>query len=514
MTDYESFKSWPFQEAKKILKSKQRDSKETIVFETGYGPSGLPHIGTFGEVSRTNMVRFCFEKLTGKKTKLIAFSDDMDGLRKIPDNIPNKEIIENFIDYPLTSVPDPFKKFASFGEHNNNMLQDFLNKFQLPFDFQSSTIAYKSGLFNETIKKILTNYQEIKNTVLPSLGEDRRKTYSPFFPIDKDTGQILQVNIEEINLDNFSVIHRRDNKNIETSVLDGHCKLQWKVDWAMRWVAFGVDYEMCGKDLTDSYSLSSKICRILGSQPPVNLIYELFLDNKGQKISKSIGNGISIDDWLKYSNQESLSLFMLQRPTTAKKLYFDIIPKNTDDYLNHLLKYSEDNSNADNPAWHIHKEEKIQFNTKVNFSLILNVISVCKTDDSNVILGLLKNYQSDFSNSELVILTNLISKGINYFNDFIKPNLKFKKPSKEELEVLNHVYDKIQTLDSHSTADEFQTAIFTVGKESAYKENIKDFFKLIYEVVFGQDNGPRLGSFIKIYTKDKTLNLIKSKLNV
>ena len=217
--DYESFKSWPFQEAKKILKSKQRDSKETIVFETGYGPSGLPHIGTFGEVSRTNMVRFCFEKLTGKKTKLIAFSDDMDGLRKIPDNIPNKEIIENFIDYPLTSVPDPFKKFASFGEHNNNMLQDFLNKFQLPFDFQSSTTAYKSGLFNETIKKILTNYQEIKNTVLPTLGEDRRKTYSPFFPIDKDTGQILQVNIEEINLDNFSVIHRRDNKNIETSVL-------------------------------------------------------------------------------------------------------------------------------------------------------------------------------------------------------------------------------------------------------------------------------------------------------
>ena len=337
MTDYESFKSWPFQEAKKILKSKQRDSKETIVFETGYGPSGLPHIGTFGEVSRTNMVRFCFEKLTGKKTKLIAFSDDMDGLRKIPDNIPNKEIIENFIDYPLTSVPDPFKKFASFGEHNNNMLQDFLNKFQLPFDFQSSTTAYKSGLFNETIKKILTNYQEIKNTVLPTLGEDRRKTYSPFFPIDKDTGQILQVNIEEINLDNFSVIHRRDNKNIETSVLDGHCKLQWKVDWAMRWAAFGVDYEMCGKDLTDSYSLSSKICRILGSQPPINLIYELFLDDKGQKISKSIGNGISIEDWLKYSNQESLSLFMLQRPTTAKKLYFDIIPKNTDDYLNHLL---------------------------------------------------------------------------------------------------------------------------------------------------------------------------------
>ena len=231
---YETFKSWPFQEAKKIQKSKQRDSKDTIIFETGYGPSGLPHIGTFGEVSRTNMVRFCFEKLTGKKTKLIAFSDDMDGLRKVPDNIPNKEIIENYIDYPLTSVPDPFKKFNSFGEHNNNMLQDFLNKFQLPYEFQSSTLAYSSGIFNETIKKILINYEEIKDVVLPTLGEDRRKTYSPFFPIDKETGKILQVNIEEINLDNSSVIYRHENKTMETSVLNGDSKLQWKVDWAMR----------------------------------------------------------------------------------------------------------------------------------------------------------------------------------------------------------------------------------------------------------------------------------------
>ena len=264
--NYEAFKSWPFQEAKKIQKSKQRESKETIVFETGYGPSGLPHIGTFGEVSRTNMVRFCFEKLTGKKTKLIAFSDDMDGLRKVPENIPNKEIIENYIDYPLTSVPDPFKKFDSFGEHNNNMLQEFLNKFQLPFDFQSSTLAYKSGLFNETIKKILINYEEIKDVVLPTLGEDRRKTYSPFFPIDKNTGKILQVNIEEINLENSSILYRHENKTTETSVLDGKSKLQWKVDWAMRWAAFEVDYEMCGKDLTDSYNLSSKISEIVFSR--------------------------------------------------------------------------------------------------------------------------------------------------------------------------------------------------------------------------------------------------------
>ena len=512
--DYEAFKSWPFQEAKKLQKNKQRQNKEIIVFETGYGPSGLPHIGTFGEVSRTNMVRFCFEKITGKKTRLIAFSDDMDGLRKVPENIPNKEIIENYIDYPLTSVPDPFRKFHSFGEHNNNMLQEFLNKFQLPFDFQSSTSAYKSGLFNNTIKKILNKYEEIKDTVLPTLGEDRRKTYSPFFPIDKETGKILQVNIEKINLENFTIIYKHNGKEVETSVLDGNCKLQWKVDWAMRWVAFGVDYEMCGKDLTDSYALSSKICNILGSPPPINLIYELFLDDKGGKISKSIGNGISIDEWLKYSNQESLSLFMLQRPTTAKKLSFDVIPKNTDDYLSHLSKYSENISNCDNPIWHIHKGSEVKFNSKINYSLILNVISVCKTDDADVILGLLRNYQSEFTESELKILTILISKGINYFNDFIKPSLKFKKPNQDEFQIIKNVLNKIESIHKDSTADEFQTAIFSVGKESIYKDDIKDFFKLIYEVVFGQDNGPRLGSFIKIYSKEKTINLINSKLNV
>ena len=329
MTDYNQFKSWPFVEAKKILKRiESNQKKKKIIFETGYGPSGLPHIGTFGEVLRTNMVRFCFEKLTGMETDLIAFSDDMDGFRKVPENVPNKEQLSKFLDYPLTSVPDPFEKFNSFGEHNNAKLVEFLNRFNLPFTFKSSTEAYKSGIFNETIKKILLNYEKILNVVLPTLGEDRRKTYSPFFPIDENTGKILQVPINEVNTDDFTISYIFEGKTHVKSVLDGHCKLQWKVDWAMRWAAFGVDYEMCGKDLTDSYVLSSKICRIIGSTPPENLIYELFLDENAEKISKSKGNGISIDDWLKYSIEESLAMFMYQRPTTAKKLYFDVIPKN------------------------------------------------------------------------------------------------------------------------------------------------------------------------------------------
>ena len=515
MTDYNSYKSWPFNEAKKIVKRfGENNTKEKIIFETGYGPSGLPHIGTFGEVLRTNMVRFCYEKLTGKQTDLIAFSDDMDGFRKVPDNIPNKEKLSKYLDYPLTSVPDPFDEFKSFGEHNNSKLKEFLNRFNLPFTFQSSTDAYKSGLFNDTIKKIIKNYNEIKNVVLPTLGEERRKSYSPFFPINEKTGKILQVPIEEVNYDDFTVSYYEDGELKSKSVLDGNCKLQWKVDWAMRWAAFGVDYEMCGKDLTDSYSLSSKICRIIGSKPPENLIYELFLDENAEKISKSKGNGISIDDWLKYSIEESLSMFMYQRPTTAKKLFFDVIPKNTDEYLSHVNKFNSDDQNADNPAWHIHKSVNPLYSSKINYSLILNVISVCKSEDPNVIFGLIKNYQKNFSEVEEDLINRMIDCGINYFKDFIQPNLKFKIPNSEELIILKEVVKKLKEVEPSADADEFQTVIFSVGKNSIYKENIREFFKLIYLVVFGQENGPRLGSFTKIYTKDKTLELFNSKLNV
>ena len=514
MTDYNQYKSWPFVEAKKILKRLDTEQpKKKIIFETGYGPSGLPHIGTFGEVLRTNMVRFCFEKLTGLETDLIAFSDDMDGFRKVPDNVPNKEQLSKYLDYPLTSVPDPFNKFNSFGEHNNAKLVEFLNRFNLPFTFQSSTEAYKSGVFNETIKKILLNYEKIINVVLPTLGEDRRKTYSPFFPIDENSGKILQVPVNEINTEDFTISYIHDGKTHVKSVLDGHCKLQWKVDWAMRWAAFAVDYEMCGKDLTDSYVLSSKICRIIGSKPPENLIYELFLDENAEKISKSKGNGISIDDWLKYSIEESLAMFMYQRPTTAKKLYFDVIPKNTDEYLSHLNKWQNEEL-PDNPSWHIHKNINPGYQSKINYSLILNLISVCKSNDPNVITGLIKNYQTSFNSVELDYINRMISCGINYFNDFIQPTLKFKIPNTEELSILKNVVLEINKIDANAEADEFQSAIFSVGKNSVFKDDIKSFFKLIYEVVFGQENGPRLGSFIKIYTKDKTIELFNSKLNV
>ena len=344
MTDIKS-NLWPFVEAKKILKRFNNLDKEYCIFQTGYGPSGLPHIGTFGEVLRTSMVIKAFKKLTDKKVKLFVFSDDMDGLRKVPKNIPNQNLISQHLEKPLSSIPDPFQEFDSFSEHNNNKLINFLEKFNFDFEFKSATQHYKDGVFNEGLESVLLNYEKILNIILPTLGKERRETYSPFLPICEQTGKVLQVKIEEINKKSNTLIykHPESNKKVETSIFDGHCKLQWKVDWAMRWYVLGIDYEMNGKDLIESFQLSNKINRIIGGRPPNNFTYELFLDQNGEKISKSIGNGISVDDWLEFSPRQSLELFMFQNPTRAKRLYFDVIPKMTDDFL----KYNKEYKNND-----------------------------------------------------------------------------------------------------------------------------------------------------------------------
>ena len=515
MTDYNSYKSWPFNEAKKIIKRfEKNNTKDKIIFETGYGPSGLPHIGTFGEVLRTNMVRFCYEKLTGKETDLIAFSDDMDGFRKVPDNIPNKEKLSNYLDYPLTSVPDPFELFKSFGEHNNSKLKDFLNRFNLPFSFQSSTDAYKSGLFNETIKKIIKNYDEIINVVLPTLGEERRKSYSPFFPISEITGKILQVPIEEINNEEFSVSYYEDGVLKSKSVLDGNCKLQWKVDWAMRWAAFGVDYEMCGKDLTESVDLASKICKALGKRSPVNLIYEMFLDEKGEKISKSVGNGISVEEWLRYGSPESLSLFMYQKPKSAKKLFFDVIPKTVDEYIAHSNGYEklDDQKKFDSPVWHIHSGKSSHFKSDITFNSLTNLVSICNTSDKKIIWGFVNQYDATISPNNNPGFDKLIDYSINFYNDFVLPNKKYLNVNNNTKIVFEDIKDVLTNkINKNTSAEDIQTLLYDVGKKHQF-ENLKDFFKLVYQVLLGQEQGPRLGSFIKLYGVEETIKIIDQKL--
>src|SRR5882672_8180193 len=377
----ENSNAWPFEEARKIVARLKKHPKDEVIFETGYGPSGLPHIGTFGEVARTTMVRHAFRVLTDDKikTRLIAFSDDMDGLRKVPDNVPNKEMLTQHLGKPLTKVPDPFGTHPSFGEHNNARLRAFLDTFGFEYEFMSSTQCYKSGLFDATLLKVLERFDSVMNIMLPSLREERAQTYSPFLPIDPKSGIVLQVPVLSHDAKRGTITYEEPEtqERFSVPVTGGRCKLQWKPDWAMRWVALGIDYEMAGKDLIDSVKLSGEICRALGAVPPEGFNYELFLDEKGQKISKSKGNGLTIDEWLRYASPESLSLFMYREPKSAKRLYFDVIPRNVDDYQQFLDGFPRQDPKQQlaNPVWHIHAGHPPKSDMPVTFQMLLTLVS-------------------------------------------------------------------------------------------------------------------------------------------
>jgi len=508
--------AWPFVEAKKILRERKSfiEKKGKIILQTGYGPSGLPHIGTFGEVARTSMVVNALHKITDVPKEIITFSDDMDGLRKIPDNIPNPKKLEENLHKPLTSVPDPFDKYSSFGEHNNEMLKNFLDQFNFSYSFKSSTQLYKSGYFNETLILILKNYKNIMNIIIPTLGKERQKTYSPFLPICPDSGKVLEIPILEIDEKNSKIIFDNSGKKLEKSILDGNCKLQWKVDWAMRWYAIDVDFEMYGKDLIESAILSTKIIKLLGKTNPSGFSYELFLDEKGEKISKSKGNGITIDQWLKYASPESLSLFMYQNPRRAKKLYKEIVPRAVDEYLDFIEKSKTQNKLQllMNPVWHVHNGKIPKENNIMSFSMLLNLVEASNSDKKDLLWKFVKKYKTDISEKNHTIFDSLISYAIKYYNDVIKKNKKYKKPNKEEKLALQALLKILDECTDQMNPEDIQTKIYAVGKENGYKENLRDWFKLIYEVVFGDENGPRMGFFISFFGVDETKELIKNKI--
>jgi len=513
----EKTNAWPFVEAKKILRERKKyiDQKGKIILQTGYGPSGLPHIGTFGEVARTSMLVNALNKLTDLPKEIITFSDDMDGLRKIPENIPNKDLLNNHLHKPLTAVPDPFKKFNSFGEHNNEMLKNFLNNFNFKYTFKSSTDLYKSGFFNETLKLILKKYKDIMDIIIPTLGKERQKTYSPFLPICPDTGVVLEISVLEIDDKNSKIIFDNCGKKLEKSILNGNCKLQWKVDWAMRWYALDVDFEMYGKDLIESAILSTKIIKILGKTNPSGFAYELFLDENGEKISKSKGNGITIDEWLEYASPESLSLFMYQNPKRAKKLYKEIVPKAVDEYLDFIEKGKNQNELQMllNPVWHVHNGMIPKENTIMTFSMLLNLVEASNANSKELLWKFVKKYKPNILEKEHPIFNNLIEYAIKYFNDVIKKYKKYKKPNAEEKKALEALVLELEKCNDGMQPEEIQTQIYTVGKENGYKENLRDWFRLIYEVVFGDENGPRMGFFISFFGVKETQQLIKDKIN-
>ena len=515
-SDFLNTKSWPFTEARLILKKRGASLKKKghVLFQTGYGPSGLPHIGTFGEVCRTTMVIQAFKKLSDIPVKLFTFSDDMDGLRKVPENIPNSELLKKNLNKPLSSIPDPFNKYSSFGEHNNEMLKEFLDKFKFDYDFKSSTQMYKNGVFNEELLKVLKNYEKIMNVILPTLGPERKKTYSPFLPVCPETGKVLEIPICEIDEKNSEVVFDNSGKKLKTKITNGLCKLQWKVDWAMRWSALKVDFEMYGKDLIPSAELSSKICKILGSSPPNGFAYELFLDEKGEKISKSKGNGILIEDWLKYASHESLAFYMYQNPQRAKKLYPEVIPKAVDEYLNFLEKFIDQDTKEKlgNPVWHVHNGKPPVEKIIISFAVLLNLVSASNAEDQDIIWKFIKNYNTKLNKDEFPILKTLIGKAIVYYKDIVKPKKIYRKPNETERNALNDLVSLLSSLDEKLTPSEIQTEVFTIGKKYYPKEKLRDWFKAIYEIVFGDQQGPRMGSFIKFYGTKETKELIESKI--
>ena len=514
-----SCSTWPFQEARKIAnRVKNYPLDKPIIFETGYGPSGLPHIGTFCEVYRTTLVRQAFTILTNRPTRLICFSDDMDGLRKVPENIPNKKAILNYIGQPLTKVPDPFDLYSSFGEHNNARLQKFLDNFNFDYEFYSATDCYKSGLFDKNLLKVLKNYDEIKSIVLPTLGEERKKTYSPFLPICKRTGKVLEVSIVEkdYNSGTVSYFDPETDKKEKVSVTGGSCKLQWKCDWAMRWSALEVDYEMAGKDLIDSVSLSGKIIRKIGALPPEGFNYELFLDENGEKISKSRGNGLTIEEWLKYGPKESLSYFMYGHPKRAKRLFFDVIPKSVDEYISHLnnFKTQIDEEKVSNPVLYVHdtnQDSVPDYKTPLSFSLLLNLASVCHAEEPEVIWSYIKKYSPETKFDDNSLFSKLVNFAIIYYNDRVKPKKKYRSPNDLERKALNDLIDRLNLLNTNPEGEEIQKEIYAVGKENEF-DNLRDWFRALYEILLGQPDGPRMGSFVSLYGVSETIALIKQAL--
>ena len=508
--------AWPFVEAKKMLRERKSfiEKKGKITLQTGYGPSGLPHIGTFGEVARTSMMVNALKQLTDLPTEIITFSDDMDGLRKVPDNVPNQKLLNDNLHKPLTKVPDPFGKFNSFGEHNNEMLKKFLDSFKFKYNFQSSTLLYKNGFFNSTLEIILDNYEGIMNIIIPTLGKERQKTYSPFLPICPDTGHVLEIPVLEINKEKSLIVFDNKGTKLESSILDGNCKLQWKVDWAMRWYALEVDFEMYGKDLIESAILSTKIINLIGKKNPSGFAYELFLDEKGEKISKSKGNGITIDQWLEYASPESLSLYMYQNPKRAKKLYKEIVPKAVDDYLDFIEKSKKQNELQllMNPVWHVHNGEVPKEDMIMTFSMLLNLVETSNANAKELLWKFVKKYKPDISEKNFPIFDGLVGYAIKYFNDVIKVQKRYKKPNETEKSALKALVQTLEKCTDDMSPEDIQTQIYSTGKENGYSDNLRDWFKLIYEVIFGDENGPRMGFFISFFGVNETKELLINKL--
>ncbi|MFM5893377.1 MAG: lysine--tRNA ligase [Novosphingobium sp.] len=515
-------KAWPFEEARKLIKRfpAGKPDGSAVVFETGYGPSGLPHIGTFQEVLRTTLVRRAYETLTGAKTRLIAFSDDMDGLRKVPDNIENKAVLETNLHKPLTRIPDPFGTHESFAHHNNAMLRQFLDRFGFDYEFVSSSDMYNSGQFDDALKGVLRNWQAIMDIMLPTLRAERAATYSPVLPVSDRSGKVLQVPVEVVDAEAGIVRFEDEGEVVEQSILGGRSKLQWKVDWAMRWVALGVDYEMCGKDLTDSVRESGKIARALGGRPPEGMIYELFLDENGEKISKSKGNGLTIDQWLSYGSEESLGFYIYREPKSAKSLHAGVVPKAVDEYWQFREKLPSQpiEQQLGNPVWHLLRANGYGGGAgdklPVSYGLLLNLVGVLGSQATREqVWSYLGNYVENADPAAHPAVDALVTTALAFNRDFVAPTLQRRKPEPNEALALAALDEELAATSDDATPEELQTMVYEIGKDPHFGfETLRDWFKALYETLLGSPQGPRMGSFIALYGIANSRKLIAEAL--
>ena len=544
-TDYRqaaaAAKAWPFAEARKLslrLKREQaqpngtqggtqeKTSKRVVRFQTGYGPSGLPHIGTFGEVLRTSMVRKAFSVLEpDMETELVCFSDDMDGLRKIPDTIPNPESLKPHLGKPLSAVPDPFGCCPSFAQHNNEALKKFLDDFGFTYTFQSATEGYQSGKFDQGLQRMLECYEPVLKLMQASLGEERRQSYSPFLPLCPESGVVLQVSVEEIDVAKGTILYRHpDGKARETSVFGGKCKLQWKPDWAMRWFVLDIDYEMYGKDLIPSAEMSQQILRLMGKNAPEGFAYELFLDEQGEKISKSRGNGLTIEQWLTYASADSLAYYMYKKPKTAKRLFFDCIPRCLDEYLDDRRRFDKANETQENeahekeaqvkienPVFHIEHQVLSTVSDSVSFSLLQNLVSAVGLQSSALdqehlrtawMPLLQQELEADgrtLSDKQRDTIQRLWDYALAYDRDFVRPSCAPRAAAASEKVAIDKLVVRLQELPVDAALEEIQSVVYAVGCEEGYKDKLRAWFAMLYEVLLGQSTGPRFASFLKIY---------------